>query len=96
MPFGEQLFVDLGPEAVHQNQLDPHALNESQVLCQGLKFVRLDRLSRNGHHKGLAPVHVNVGGHRSEPGHKGEVKNQRHKGVVLKKKNVARQSLGRA
>ena len=79
MALGQELLIDLGSEAVNQNDLHPHALNQRQVLGQGLKFSGLDGLTRDGHHKGLAPVHVDVGCNRSEPGHKSEIKDQRHR-----------------
>ena len=53
-------------------------LDQGQVLHQIGQFARSNGLTRNAHDKGLAPVHVDVGRHRSKPGHKGEVKNGRH------------------
>ena len=65
---------------MHQHDLHAHALNQCQVLRQVLQLARRNGLARNAHHKGLAPVHVDVGRHRAEPGHKCEVEYGRHAG----------------
>ncbi len=75
---GGQLFVDLGAKAVHQHDFHAHALDQRQVLRQVLQLARGNGLARDAHHKGLAPVHVDVRRHRPEPGHEGEVENCGH------------------
>ena len=72
MALGRQLFVDLRPEAMHQHDLHAHALDQRQVLRQMAELARRDGLARDADHKGLAPVHVDVGRHRAEPGHRSE------------------------
>jgi hypothetical protein len=76
--FGGQLLVDLGAKAMHQHDLHAHALDQRQVLRQVLQLARRNRFARDAHHKGLAPVHVDVRRHRPEPGHEGEIENGGH------------------
>ena len=78
VPFGQELFIDLRPKAMHQHHPDAHALDQGQVLHQVGQFASRNGFARNAHDKGFAPVHVDIGRHRSKPGHKGEVKNGRH------------------
>ncbi len=78
MPLGLQLFVHLGTKAMHQHQTHAHALNQGQVLCQIGQLAGRNGLASQGHHKGFAPMHVNVGRHRAKPGHKGEMENVGH------------------
>ena len=58
---GRELFIDLRAKAVHQHDLHAHALDQRQVLRQVLQLARRNRLARDADHKGLAPVHVDVG-----------------------------------
>ena len=78
MAFGGQLLVDLRPEAVHQHNLDAHALDQRQVLCNVLQLAGRNGLARYADHKGFAPVRVDVRRNRAKPGHKGEVKDGGH------------------
>ena len=80
MPFGQQLLVDLGTKAVNQDNVDPHAVDQGQVLHNAGQFAGVDGLTGHRHHKGLAPVHVDVRGHGAKPRHKGEVKDRGHGG----------------
>ena len=78
VPLGLQLLVHLGAKTVDQHHFDTHALNQGQVLGQVRQFAGCDGFTRNAHDKGLAAVHVDVGGHRPKPGDKGEIKDCRH------------------
>jgi hypothetical protein len=78
VPLGSELFVDLRAEAVHQHDLDAHALDQRQVLRNVLQLARRDRFPRQGDHESLAAVRVDVGRDRAEPGHEGEVENGGH------------------
>ena len=78
MALGGQLLVDLGTKAMHQHNFHPHALDQGQVLDNVLQLARCNGLAGHPHHKGLAPVHMDVGCHRPEPGHKGEVEDSGH------------------
>ena len=75
MPLGRQLLIDLRPKAVHQHDLDAHALNEGQVLGNVLQLARRNGLAGHAHHEGFAPVQVDVGRHRAKPGHEGKIEN---------------------
>ena len=75
---GLQLLVDLRAEPVHQHDLHAHAADQRQVLRDVLQLARRDRLAGHPDHEGLAPVHVDVGRHRAEPGHEGEIEDGGH------------------
>ncbi|MCY1533662.1 hypothetical protein D9M68_690020 [compost metagenome] len=75
---GRQLLVDLRAEAVHQHDLDAHALDQGQVLRDVLQLARRDGLARQRDHEGLAAVRVDVGRDRAEPGHEGEIEDGGH------------------
>jgi len=75
---GLELFVHLGPEAMHQHNLDTHALNHGQVLRQMRQFPRRNCFSCNADHEGLVAKFVDVGCDRAKPGHEGEVENGGH------------------
>ncbi len=78
MAFGLQLLVHLGPKAVHQHNLDPHALDHGQILRQMGQLASGDGLTGNAHHEGLVAKLVDVGGNRTKPRHKGEIENGAH------------------
>ena len=63
MALGQKLLIDLRPEAMHQHDFHAHALNQRQVLRNVLQFACRNGLARNTHHKGFAPVGVDVGRH---------------------------------
>ena len=67
-----ELLIDLRAKAVHQHHFDTHALDQRQVLRQMLQLARSNGLAGNAHDKGLVAKFVDVGRHRTEPGHKGE------------------------
>jgi len=75
---GRQLLVDLRAKAMHQHDLHTHALDQRQVLRQMPQLARGNGFTRDAHHEGLAPVQVDVGRHRTEPGHEGEVEDGGH------------------
>jgi hypothetical protein len=63
---------------MHQHHLHAHALDQRQILRDVLELAGSDRLTRHGHHEGLAAVHMDVGRDRAEPGHEGEVEDGGH------------------
>ena len=63
MAFGRELFVHLRAKAMHQHNLDTHALDHGQVLHQAGQLARRNGFPRNGHDKSFAAVHVDVGRH---------------------------------
>jgi len=75
---GLELLVYLWAKAVYQHHFDAHALDHGQVLHQTGQFASLDGLTRNGHHKSFATVHVYVGRDRAEPGDECEIENGGH------------------
>jgi hypothetical protein len=75
---GCQLFVHLGAKAVHQHDLHAHALDHGQVLRQVVQLAGGNGLARNADHKGLVAELVDVGRHRPEPGHEGEIEDGGH------------------
>ena len=80
MPLGGQLFIHLRAEAVHQHDLDPHGLDQRQVLRNVVQLAGGNGLTRQPDHKGLVAKLVDVGRHRPEPGHESEIENGRHGG----------------
>ena len=78
MPFGLELLIHLGAKTVDQHDAHAHALDQCQVLHDAGQFARSNGLSGDPHHEGLAPVHVDVGRHRPEPGDEGEIENGGH------------------
>jgi hypothetical protein len=84
MALGLELLVDLRAKAVHQHDLHAHALDQRQVLRDVLQLAGGDGLAGDADHEGLAAVHVDVGRHRAEPGHEGEIEDGGHgRGAVL-------------
>ena len=67
-----------------QHNAHAHALDECQVLRQVGQLTRGNGFARDADHKGLATMHVNVGRDRTEPRHKGEVKNSGHVGGLVR------------
>jgi len=89
MAFGGQLLVHLWAKAVHQHNAHAHALNERQVLRQVGQLACGNGLARDTDHKGLAAMHVDIRRDRTEPRHKGEVKNGGHVGWFVAGKWVS-------
>src|SRR6185369_10624424 len=80
MALGLELFCDLRPEAVHQHDLHAHALDQREVLGDVLQLAGCHRLAGHADDESLAPVHVDVRRHRSEPGHESKVEDGGHRG----------------
>ena len=78
MALGQQLLIDLRAKAVHQHDLHAHALDQRQVLGNVRQLAGRNGFTGHADHKGLAPVQVDVRGHRAEPGHKGKIENGGH------------------
>lgn len=78
VPLGRQLFVHLRAKTVHQHHLHAHALDHGQVLRQVVQLACGNGFSGHAHHKGLVAELVDVGCHRPEPGHEGEVEDVGH------------------
>ncbi len=81
MALGFELFVDLGAKTMHQDNLDTHALDHGQVLRNMVQLARSDGLAAQPDHESLVAELVDVGCHRAEPGHKGEVEDRGHVGA---------------
>ena len=75
MAFGQQLLIHLWAKAVNQHHFHTHTLDECQVLHQAGQFARRDGFASDGHHKGFAAVHVDIGCDRSKPRDEGEIEN---------------------
>ena len=75
MAFGQQLLIHLWAKAVNQHHFHTHTLDECQVLHQAGQFARCDGFASDGHHKGFAAVHVDIGCNRSKPRDEGEIEN---------------------
>ena len=78
VPLGLQLLVHLRAKAVHQHDLDAHGLDHGQVLRDVVQLAGRDGFTREPHHEGLVAELVDVGRHRAEPGHEGEVEDGGH------------------
>jgi hypothetical protein len=90
MAFGGQLFVHLWPETVHQHQLDPHRMQDRQVLNEGIELARGDQFAGHGHHEGLAAVGVHVRRDGTKPGHEGVGEDEAHKMIVPQASGLTR------
>jgi hypothetical protein len=80
---GLELLVHLRAKAVHQHNLDAHALDHGQVLRQAVQLARGNGLARNAHHKRLVAELVDVRRNRPEPGDEGEIEDRGHCGQVV-------------
>jgi hypothetical protein len=63
---------------VHQHDLDAHGLDHCQILDDGAELARINGFTGQAHHKGLVSELVDIGGHRPEPGNKGEIEDGGH------------------
>jgi len=63
-----QLFLNLWPRAMHQDQADAQAGQQVHIVGQGLGKFAFGRLAPEGDDKGLAPEGVDIGRDRPEPG----------------------------
>ena len=84
MAFGQQLLIHLRAKAMHQHHLHAHALDQRQVLHQAGQFASSNGLTGDGHHKGFATVHMDVGRDRAEPRNESEIEDSGHGWVSLR------------
>ena len=63
---------------MNQHDLHAHALDHGEVLHQAGQLARFDGFARDGHDKGFATVHVDVGRNRAEPRDEGEIEDSGH------------------
>ena len=84
MAFGQQLLIYLWPKTVNQHHFHAHALDQRQVLHQAGQLTRSNGFTGNGHHKGFASVHMDVGRDRAEPRNESEIEDSGHGWVSLR------------
>ena len=82
MPFGLELFLDLWPKAVHENDLDAHRVDQCQVLRKGVELAGRDQLASDGDDECLAAMGMDVRCDRTEPRDKRMGEDQAHRGAL--------------